>query len=123
MTRWVGRWIIAVGVIHCIFGATIFYEPILEIIRDGLWNAVDGYPRRPLAFWFVFLGMLTILFGALVDWVEADSRGFPAFLRYGFLLITILGVVTMPVGGGWLLIPGAIGLFLKKASTPADVGA
>ena len=123
MTRWVGRWIIFVGIVHCIFGATIFYEPLSGIIRDGLWNAVDGYPGRPLAFWFEFLGMLTILFGVLVDRVEADRRGFPAFFRYGFLVLTILGIVTMPIGGGWLFVPGAIGLLLKKARMPTGVGA
>ena len=51
MTRWVGRWIIMVGVVHCVFGAINFYEPLSGIVRDGLWNAVDGYPGRPLAFW------------------------------------------------------------------------
>lgn len=115
MTRWVGRWIVLVGIIHCGFGAMIFYGPLSEIVRDGVWNAVDGYPGRPLAFWFEFLGLLTILFGATVDYLEKDGNGFPAFLGYGFLLITILGIVTMPMGGGWLMVPGAVGLFLKKA--------
>lgn len=115
MKRWVGRWIILVGVIHCIFGAVIFFEPLSEIVRDGLWNAVDGYPGRPLAFWFEFTGLLTILFGATIDQVERDRNSFPAFLGYGFALMTVLAILTMPVGGGWLLVPAAIGLFLKRA--------
>ena len=123
MKRWVGRWILVVGVIHCVFGVIIFFEPRSGIVRDGPWNAVDGHPGRPLAFWFEFLGMLTILFGATIDRVEADNQGFPAFLRVGFLVLTILGIVTMPVGGGWLFVPGAIGLLLKKARMPTGVGA
>ena len=115
MTRWVGRWIILVGVIHCAFGAVVFFEPLSGILRDGLWNAVSGYAGRPLAFWFVFLGMLTILFGATVDRIEKDQRVFPAFLAYGFSFLTVLSIVAMPVSGGWLMLPGAVGLFVKRA--------
>ena len=123
MTRWVGRWIILVGVIHCIFGAVVFFEPLSGIVRVGIWNAVDGYPGRALAFWFEFLGMFTILFGVAVDRIEKDERGFPAFLSYGFLILTLLGILTMPIGGGWLMVPGAVGLLLKKAKASARVGA
>lgn len=123
MTRWVGRWIIFVGVIHCVFGAVVFFDPLSGIVRDGIWNAVDGHPGRPLAFWFEFLGLLTILFGATVDQVEKDRRGFPPFLSYGFLFLTLLGVFTMPTGGGWLMVPGAIGLLLKKAKASGRAGA
>jgi len=115
MKRWVGRWIILVGVIHCVFGAVIFFEPLSEMVRSGFWNAVDGYPGRPLAFWFEFTGMLTILFGVTVDQIEQDRNTFPVILIYGFGFMTLLAIFTMPIGGGWLMVPGAVGLFLKKA--------
>lgn len=115
MNRWVGRWIIFVGLIHCVFGAIAFFGPLSEIVSDGVWNAVDGHPGRPLAFWFEFLGLFTILLGATVDWIEKERGVFPAFLGYGFLALTILGIMSMPIGGGWLMIPGAIGLLLKRA--------
>jgi len=111
--RWVGRWIILVGVVHCIVGAVIFIEPLTGIVRDGIWNAVDGHPGRPLAFWFEFVGFLTILFGAMIDQFELRQQEFPAFLGYGFLLLTVLGIITMPIGGGWLMLPAAIALLLK----------
>lgn len=122
MTRWVGRWIILVGLVHCIFGAVVFLEPLSGIIRDGIWNAVDGYSGRPLAFWFEFAGMLMILFGATIDQQEKAQRVFPAFLGYGFLFLTLLGIVTMPIGGGWLMVPAAVGLLRKKAKSPKNVG-
>lgn len=122
MMRWVGRWIVLVGVVHCVLGAVIFFDPLSGIVRDGIWNAVDGYSGRPLAFWFEFLGLFTILFGALVDWIEKNKERFPAFLGYGFLILTVLGIVTMPVGGGWLMVPAAIGLVLKRAKRSADLG-
>jgi hypothetical protein len=122
MTRWVGRWIILVGVIHCVFGAVVFFEPLSGIARDGIWNAVDGYPGRPLAFWFEFVGMLTILFGATVDQIEKEQQPFPAFLGYGFSFLTLLGILAMPMGGGWLMVPGVVGLLLKKAKASERVG-
>lgn len=122
MTRWVGRWIILVGVIHCVFGAVVFFEPLSGMIRDGIWNAVDGYSGRPLAFWFEFVGMLTILLGATIDQTEKQEQSFPAFLGYGFLFLTLLGIIMMPIGGGWLMVPGAVGLLLKKAKSPRKVG-
>ena len=114
MNRWVGRWIILVGVVHCVFGAVIFVEPLSGIVRDGVWNAVDGHPGRPLAFWFEVVGFLTILFGIAVDRLEQGPGAFPASLGYGFALLTLLAIVAMPVGGGWLLVPGAIGLLMKR---------
>ena len=121
MTRWVGRWIIFVGVVHCVFGAVVFYEPLSAVLLDGIWNAVDGYPGRPLAFWFELLGLLTILFGASIDHIEKEQQGFPPLLSYGFLLLTLIGIVTMPAGGGWLMVPGAAGLLAKKARVTGHV--
>jgi hypothetical protein len=114
MKYWIGRWIILVGVVHCVVGAVMFFEPLSGIVRDGLWDAVDAYPGRPLAFWFEFVGLFTILFGTLVHDAERRGAGFPAFLRYGFLILAVLGIVTMPIGGGWLMAPAAIGIFLKS---------
>jgi len=115
MTRWVGRWIILVGVIHCVFGAVVFFDPLSGIVRDGIWNAVNEYAGRPLAFWFVLFGLMSILFGAAVDQIEKDQQEFSSFLRYGFSILTLLAIVAMPISGGWLMIPGAVGLLLRKA--------
>lgn len=114
-TRWVGRWLMAVGVIHCVFGAVIFFDPLAAIVRDGIWDAVDGHPGRPLAFWFEVVGVMTILFGATVDVLERRDQTLPAFLGYGFGFLTVLAIVTMPAGGGWLLLPGAVGLWIKRS--------
>ena len=118
MKRWVGRWIIIVGVVHCIFGAVIFIEPLSGMVHDGIWNAVDGHPGRPVAFWFEFFGMLTILFGATVDQLEKGQHEFSAFLSYGFSLFTLLVIIAMPISGGWLMVPAAVGLLMKTAKVP-----
>ncbi len=118
MKRWVGRWIILVGVIHCVFGVFAFSEPLTGILRDGLWNAVSGHPGRPLAFWFESLGILLILFGATLDQLEKNQQAIPGLLAFGFAFLTVLVILAMPVSGGWLLVPGTVGLFMKRAKTP-----
>ncbi len=114
MKRWIGRWIIGVGIIHAAFGFVVFREALLAMLRDGVWNAVDGHPGRPLAFWFVFVGLLTIVFGHLVDWTEGRGLLLPHFVAWGFFVLVILGIVTMPVGGGWLLLPAGLGLVVRS---------
>ncbi len=114
MKRWAGRWIIGVGIIHVAFGFVVFGEPLLAIFRDGVWNAVDGHPGRPLAFWFVFLGLFTIVFDSLIDWIEARGLSTPRFVGWAFLVLVVLGIVTMPIGGGWLLLPAGLGVLLRS---------
>ena len=115
MNRWVGRWIIGVGIIHVAVGVLMFGEPLLAILRDGVWNAVDGHSGRPLAFWFVFLGLFTIVFGSLVDWMEGRGLSTPGLVSWAFLVLVVLGIVTMPVGGGWLLLPAGLGMVARSS--------
>ena len=121
MKRWVGRWIVLVGVTHCVFGAVVFVEPLSGILRDGVWNAVSGYQGRPLAFWFELVGILMVLFGIAVDQIEKNQQTIPRLLAFGFAILTVLAVVAMPMSGGWLLVPGVFGLFMKTAARHGQI--
>ena len=123
MKRWVGRWVIGVGIIHVAVGFAVFGDRLLAIVRDGMWNAVDGYPGRPLAFWFVFLGLFTIVFGCLVDWLEGRGLAVPGSVSWAFMLLVVLGIVTMPIGGGWLLLPAGLGLVVRSRRRGSSPGA
>lgn len=115
MKRWVGRWIVAVGIIHVAVGLAVFRDPLLAIVRDGVWNAVDGHAGRPLAFWFVFVGFLTIVFGRLVDWMESRGIPIPQTVGWAFFVLVVLGIVAMPIGGGWLLLPPSVGVLMRSS--------
>ena len=116
MKRWIGRWLVGVGVVHTVFGAVVFAQPLREIGRDGLWNAVDGYPGRQLAFWFTLAGPLFLLTGALTDWVEAREDGaVPRFLGPSLLALGISGVILMPASGFWLFLPPAVAASRRAA--------
>lgn len=112
--RWVGRSIVAVGVIHCLVGAWIFATPLMEIVNNGVWNSVDGFRGRPLAFWFEFAGLLTIVLGGSIDWMEKADISLPPIVGYGFGGLVVLAIIAMPVSGGWLLVPSAVGLLMKR---------
>jgi hypothetical protein len=122
MRRWVGRWIIGVGIIHVAVALVMFHEPLLAILRAGVWNAVDGHPGRPLAFWFVFLGLFTIVFGSLVDWVESRGLWPPRFVSWAFFVLVVLGIVAMPLGGGWLLLPAGLGVVVRSFQPGTSAG-
>lgn len=111
-----------VGATHCVFGAFVFFEPLSGILRDGLWNAVSGYPGRPLAFWFELLGILMVLFGATIDQLEKNQQAIPRYIAVGFAFLTALAIVAIPASGGWLMLPSAVGLFLEKADVPGQNG-
>lgn len=110
MTRWIGRWLMVVGLLHCLSGGLLFAPPLLGIVQDGLWNTIHADIARQAAFWFEVVGLTAILFGALVDRLEKMHDRWPRWVGYGFLLLTLLIIVVLPIGGGWLLLPPAVGL-------------
>lgn len=38
MRRWVGRYLIAVGLVHSAAGIVLYRQPLAAIIRAGGWN-------------------------------------------------------------------------------------
>ncbi|MEO7501831.1 MAG: DUF6463 family protein [Gemmatimonadaceae bacterium] len=116
MQRWVGRWIIGVGVMHILIGFVLFAAPLREIVAAGLWNTLNpGTPTRYLAFWFLFGGVATIIVGYLADWIErVAGRRLPRPLGWGLLAITLTGVIVTPLSGFWLLFPAAFGALAQS---------
>jgi hypothetical protein len=115
MKRWVGRSIVAIGLLHTVFGLVGFRNILAMLLREGIFNTVNGQPDREMAFWFIFFGFLLIVFGALIDWCESKGIKLPLFLGWGLLTITIIGVMLMPVSGFWLVIIPSIGAIRDKA--------
>lgn len=116
MNRWVGKWMIGVGVMHSIIGFILFPAPLREIVGARLWNSVNvGTPMRYLAFWFLFAGVAAILIGYLGDWIERVAKQ-PIPRAYGWTLlgIAVVGVVVTPVSGFWLVFPAALGALAQR---------
>ena len=119
MKNWIGLSIIAIGIIHTIFGIVFLYPVLLELWQEGLFNTVHGEPMREACFWFLFAGFAMMLIGALVHWIEKQVLLLPRFLGWSLLAIGLGVVLIMPVSGGWLLFVPTFGALLRKRSKTA----
>jgi len=46
MKRWIGRSIIAIGLLHTVFGLITFRHILAVLSREGMINTVNGQPER-----------------------------------------------------------------------------
>jgi hypothetical protein len=124
MRRWIGRWILGVGVVHNLVGIYFFLPTLRDIAAAGVWNSIDMDPMRNLAFWFLFSGFMIMLVGYVVDWIEKIAEGaLPTPLGWSLLALLLMGIVTMPASGFWLLIPAIWGcLHRPRQPVPALAG-
>lgn len=114
MKAWIGKSIVAIGVIHCMFGSIVFRKTLAELSREGFWNTVNGQPQREFAFWFIFFGVMAILLGLLMDWCERKFHELPVFLGWGLLALTVVCCTLMPISGGWLLLIPSLGAIVRR---------
>ncbi|UOQ52553.1 DUF6463 family protein [Hymenobacter cellulosivorans] len=118
MKRWIGRTLIGIGLLHTVFAIMVFSPIWAALVREGLLNTVNRQLQREAAYWFLFFGFVVLLLGALIDWCEAQGSRLPAFLGWGLLAMTVVGVAVMPVSGMWLALIPAIGL-IRQQTAPA----
>jgi hypothetical protein len=111
---WIGKSIVAIGLLHTGVGAYAFRARLAEILHEGLINTVDGTAERAFPFWFLVCGIVWIIFGAFVDWFERAGHSFPPFLGWTLLAFTALLIIAMPVSGMWLLIVPAVGAIRRS---------
>ena len=114
MRRWIGRWLLGVGLIHILFGIVVFRSVWNTLLAEGLINTVNGQPEREFPVWFMVTGFLTLFGGALIDRMEARGDALPPFVGWSLLILTAAILVLMPISGGWLLLPGAIGAIFRS---------
>lgn len=113
-SKWIGRFIVLIGIIHISVGLLLIGDIGLELLQEGLFNTVHGQPMREAFFWFVFGGLTMIIIGLLVNWYEQESIAFPSFLGWSLLGLSLLVVFVMPVSGGWLMLIPALAILKRK---------
>ncbi|UCE07736.1 MAG: hypothetical protein JSW07_06810 [bacterium] len=114
---WIGKWIFAVGVIHTLFGIAFMKTTLAVLWSERLFNTVNGQPDREATFWFLYTGFLLLIVGALVNQVEKHGLTVSSFVNWALVVLTIIGVVVMPISGIWLLLPPVAGLLIRKKKT------
>ena len=116
MRRWVGRYLIAVGLLHSGAGLVLYWHPLTAMIQAGGWNSVDPHFDRNTAFWFLIAGVLFMLVGGLVDWLESRHLSPPRFLGFGLAALAAVALFFMPLSGFWLFLPAAVVLHRRAAA-------
>ena len=114
---WIGRWLIVVAILHTLFAIVAFGKIFRNIAQRGVFNTVGNDPMTAAAVWFLLFGAALALMGMAIHTLEQhDNFTSARTIGIGTLLLTILGIVLMPVSGFWLALPAAIGLLRFKPS-------
>ena len=111
---WIGRWIVAVSVLHTLFGLFAFTAVLRSMTSAGLWDSVGSDAMRGAVAWFLLSGGFMLVAGLAIDAVE--RTGAEVSLRvtgWSLLTVTAMCIVMMPVSGAWLLLPPAIAMILR----------
>lgn len=112
--RWIGRWFIAVALLHALGALFIYAAPLREMAGAGLIATADDYSLRATAYWFFAFAPLLGVLGLLIDAMEARRIAVPFSAALLLLLTLIAMVAVMPANGAWLLFPPVIAL-LRRA--------
>jgi Family of unknown function (DUF6463) len=123
MRRWLGRWLMAIGVVHITFGLIRYRAGFSAILSDGLWDTLPGHPDRELGFWFVMSGWGMVFGGGLLHLLETTQPRLPRWIGWTLLLPVVLGIVLEPASGFWALLPPAIAAVRRAGAGAADAAA
>jgi len=103
-------WIlIALGVLHVIFGLIQFKVQIRETIAEGFVGRFMRSDGRRLAFWFILVGPLLTLIGQVaLRAIHTGDMGL--LLTIGLYLFgaAAVGVLAFPKSPLWGLVPSAL---------------
>ena len=112
---WKGFWLMAVSAVHTVFGVVVFSEPLVRMVRRGVFNTVGEDAMLGAVAWFLLFGFVLFLAGlAIAELENASRRPLPRSLGWALLFVILVGVVLMPVSGFWLALPPAMSLAWGK---------
>ena len=115
MKNWIGKWVMFVALGHTAVGIALFGSVYRELLANGLYNSISS-EKAGLAVWFALFGVVLFIVGMLLSALESNNASIPKSAGIALLLLTVLGVVLMPVSGFWLMFPATLVILLKKAS-------
>lgn len=111
---WIGLWIAAVGLLHSLGGFLIYAKGWQLIAQRGVLAGVHDFDLSGTAFWFLIAGVVLVITGLLIHWLDRNGYARPPWLRWAMLALLALLILPMPVTGAWLLVPPVAALFVKE---------
>ena len=112
--------LIITGILHTVVALLLGREIYMDIIQNGLFNALGDSYSHQFAFWFFVCGVLIILFGQTLHYYQKrEQKPAPLSLGYGMLVFSIFGCIIVPTSGFWLFVPQALIIIIgnKKMNT------
>ena len=129
MRRYTGPVVMAIGLLHILYVFATLRGPISSIARDGIFDAVDPYHDRNVAFWSLWFGVLLLTVGYLIHWTQSRVGTMPALPGWVLLGMGLTGGILMPASPFWVAIPLGLSVLLparparERSSPPAPIAA
>jgi hypothetical protein len=117
-----GYWLIAISVIHGLVDIWYYFEPWSDIVRSGVFNAVDPHFDRGAAFWMLMLSPFFFSLGQLCCWAQEHNVRLPMFMGWNLLITSAFGAFLMPISGFWLLIPPSLLMLVESQRYKKSAG-
>lgn len=117
MTRWIGRWLMSVAVLHEAIAVVQYHDVLATVAQRGVFNTVAGEPEIGAVVWSLLFGMVAFIGGLAVSALERSGAALPKSLGWCLLALAVAGAVLVPVSGFWLVFPPAIAIMTRKSST------
>ena len=115
MKVWIGRWLMAVAIVHTGFAVFVFAPDLGEIVRRGFFNVVEGDMRLAAVSWFVLFGAVLFIIGLAVSALEQSNQAqLPSSVGWSLLALALLGIALMPASGFYFVLVPAIAVVLKS---------
>ena len=94
---------------HTLMAPVFFGTTYRQLVADGLYNAVRS-AKTGMAVWFALFGLLLFILGMLISTMEKHAIRVSTSTGVALLLLTVLGIVLMPVSGFWLMFPAVFAM-------------
>lgn len=120
MKEWIGKWVMFVAIGHTAVASLFFGSAYRELAADGFYNSVKS-AKTGFAVWFALFGVILFVVGMLISTIEKNGLQVSNSVGVVLLLLTIAGVVLMPVSGFWLMFPAIFAIFYKRTSVLSKV--
>ncbi|MEK6279415.1 MAG: DUF6463 family protein [Acidobacteriota bacterium] len=123
--RKAARLLTVIGALHILGGIWVGRSTLARIFRDGFIGEADSFlghlparTEKELVFWFLFWGMLMMLLGQLISWIEKQGMRPPAFIGWELMASSLVAALLMPAVGFWLVLLPAF-MLIREAKDPA----
>lgn len=122
--RKAARLLMVIGALHILGGIWVGRNTLARILRDGFIGEADSFlghlssrTEKELVFWFLFWGVLIILLGQLISWIEKQGMRPSSFIGCELMASSLVAAILMPAAGFWLVLLPAF-MLIRDAKDP-----